>query len=96
MQLHTWKTEDTKCFSYHTGKSLLWVAALISVVLYIYAVLAYAGYQIYFEDPDNGSHCKTLFECVVSVFRLGLLNGALTTVSEQLTDLINLIGHNPT
>ena len=74
--------QETKLFFYHTGKSLLWVAALISVVIYIYAVVAYAGYQIYFDDSGNGSHCKTLFECVVSVFRLGLLNGALATVSE--------------
>ena len=70
------------CAHVHAGKSLLWVAALGAVVLYIYAVIAYAGYQMYFDDPGNSSHCKTLFECVVSVFRLGLLNGALVTVSE--------------
>lgn len=66
------------------GKSLLWVAALGAVVLYIYAVIAYAGYQMYFDDPGNSSHCKTLFECVVSVFRLGLLNGALVTNGDSI------------
>ena len=63
------------------GKSLLWVAALGFAVLYIYGVIAYAGYQVYYDDPGNSSHCKTLFQCVVSAIRLGLLNGAILTVS---------------
>ena len=63
-----------------TGRSLLWVGALGFVVLYIYAVIAYAGYQNYFENPDSSGHCRTLFQCSVSVIRLGLLGGALLTV----------------
>jgi inositol 1,4,5-triphosphate receptor type 1 len=66
------------------GKSLLWVAALGFAVLYIYGVIAYAGYQVYYDDPGNSSHCKTLFQCVVSAIRLGLLNGAILTNGDAL------------
>ena len=82
-QVHNTNQHLLLCYTcVHAGKSLLWVAALGAVVLYIYAVIAYAGYQMYFDDPESSSHCKTLIECVVSVFRLGLLNGALVSVSE--------------
>ena len=54
------------------------------VVLYIYGLVSYAAYQSYFDDPDGGSHCRTLFQCVVSVIRLGLIGGGgLVTVSSS-------------
>ena len=64
------------------GRSLFWVAMLGLVVLYIYGLVSYAAYQSYFDDPGSGSHCRTLFQCVVSVIRLGLIGGGgLVTVS---------------
>jgi inositol 1,4,5-triphosphate receptor type 1 len=56
-------------------KSLLWTLGLGLVVLYIYGAIAYAGYQSYYDDPESSSHCRTLFQCVVSVIRLGLIMG---------------------
>ena len=68
-----------------TGKSLLWTLGLGLVVLYIYGAIAYAGYQSYYDDPESSSHCRTLFQCVVSVIRLGLImGGGLVTVSTVL------------
>ena len=70
------------CFLSSSGRSLCWVGALELVVLYIYGVVSYAAYQNYFDDPRAGSHCRTLFQCVVSVIRLGMLSGGgLITVS---------------
>ena len=57
--------------------------ALGFIVLYIYGAIAYAGYQSYFDDPESSSYCRTLFQCVISVMRLGLImGGGLVTVSD--------------
>ena len=79
------KSVFTQCLSFIiTGRSLFWVAMLGLVVLYIYGLVSYAAYQSYFDDPESGSHCKTLFQCVVSVIRLGLIGGGgLVTVSSS-------------
>ena len=74
--------------SIHSGHSLFWVAMLGLVVLYIYGLVSYAAYQSYFDDPESGSHCRTLFQCVVSVIRLGLIGGGgLVTVSSSCSML---------
>lgn len=61
---------------YTLGKSLLWVAALGVVVLYIYAVVSFAFLHESFEKPDNDDatlFCYTLYECFVSTLRYGLI-----------------------
>ena len=58
------------------GKSLLWVAALGLVVLYIYAVVSFAFIHESFLAPDNDDatlFCSTLYECFVSTIRYGLI-----------------------
>ena len=60
-----------------TGKSLLWVAALGVVVLYIYAVVSFAFLHEAFEAPDNDDatlFCSTLYECFASTIRYGLID----------------------
>lgn len=59
------------------GKSLLWVAALGVVVLYIYAVVSFAFLHESFEAPDNDDatlFCSTLYECFASTIRYGLID----------------------
>ena len=58
------------------GKSLLWVAALGLVILYIYAVVSFAFIHESFLAPDNNDatlFCSTLYECFASTIRYGLL-----------------------
>ena len=58
------------------GKSLLWVAALGLVILYIYAVVSFAFLHESFEAPNNDDatlFCYTLYECFASTIRYGLL-----------------------
>ena len=66
MHFHTW----------YIGQSLLWVAALGLVVLYIYAVVSFAFLHESFQAPDNDDatlFCSTLYECFVSTIRYGLI-----------------------
>ena len=63
-------------YSIPTGKSLLWVAALGVVVLYIYAVVSFAFLHEAFQAPNNDDatlFCSTLYECFASTIRYGLL-----------------------
>ena len=59
------------------GKSLLWVAVLGLVVLYIYAVVSFAFIHESFLAPDNDDatlFCSTLYECFASTIRYGLID----------------------
>ena len=71
------------------GKSLLWVAALGVVVLYIYAVVSFAFLHESFQAPDNDDatlFCSTLYECFASTIRYGLIEN-LGLVLTIITDL---------
>ena len=58
------------------GKSLLWVAFLGLIVLYMYAVLSFVFlHESFFtQNPDVPLHCDDLSQCFVSVIRYGLLD----------------------
>ena len=61
----------------HAGIALLWVAILFLVVLYIYSVVSFAFLHESFLMPDNDDanlFCNTLFECLISVVRYGLID----------------------
>ena len=61
----------------HAGIALLWVAILFLVVLYIYSVVSFAFLHESFLMPDNDDanlFCNTLFECLISVLRYGLID----------------------
>lgn len=62
-----------------TGVSLLWVAALGGVVLYIYAVISFAFLHESADnedddDKDASLFCDTLGECLITVVRYGLID----------------------
>ncbi|PVD21456.1 hypothetical protein C0Q70_19629 [Pomacea canaliculata] len=54
------------------GMSLLWVAVLGFIVIYIYSLLGFALLRSYF-DPGSYLYCSTLIECTVTVIRYGLI-----------------------
>ena len=58
------------------GKSLLWVAALGIMVLFIYAVISFAFLHesFFVENPEFPLFCESLGQCFVSVMRYGLLD----------------------
>ena len=57
------------------GISLLWVAALGAVVLYIYAVISFAFLHESVNDlGENKLYCDTLSQCLISVIRWGLID----------------------
>ena len=58
-----------------TGISLIWVAILGLIVLFIYAVISFAFLHNYFRITDDASlYCQTLLECMYSVLRYGLID----------------------
>ncbi len=57
---------------YISGASLIWVAILGLVVLYIYALVAFAFFRASF-DQENLQYCHTLYECVITIIRFGLV-----------------------
>ncbi|EGD74759.1 inositol 1,4,5-trisphosphate receptor type 3 [Salpingoeca rosetta] len=56
------------------GQSLLWVAGLLCIVVYVYSFLIFAFLRrrVPYED---GYWCDTLFQCFVTSLRFGLMNG---------------------
>ncbi|XP_065894275.1 inositol 1,4,5-trisphosphate-gated calcium channel ITPR1-like isoform X2 [Dysidea avara] len=58
------------------GSSLLWVAALGLIVIYVYSVGTFAFMPNDFDsnDGDTNLFCGTLFECFVTVLEYGLLD----------------------
>jgi len=55
------------------GASLLWVAALGVVIIYIYSVAGFAFYRDTYSGA--GYFCDTLWECFISTLAYGLFNG---------------------
>ena len=56
------------------GVMLLYVAALVAIIIYIHSLFAFA-YVRHNLDKLQGQFCEDLFECFVTSFRMGLLNG---------------------
>ena len=63
--------------SAHIGLSLIWVAILGVIVLFIYAVVSFAFLHESFQAENNNDgdlFCSTLYECFASTIRYGLLD----------------------
>ena len=61
------------------GKSLVWVAILLVIIVYIYAVIAFAVFRTEFNSGTDGPgvFCDTLDQCLISVLRFGLIDNFL-------------------
>ncbi|XP_076449737.1 inositol 1,4,5-trisphosphate-gated calcium channel ITPR1-like isoform X2 [Babylonia areolata] len=64
------------------GMSLLWVAVLGFIVIYIYSLIGFALLRAYFK-PDDYLYCKTLFQCTVTVIRYGLIGDMFEEIKEN-------------
>ena len=53
---------------------LAYVGLLMLVIIYIYTLIAFAGLRRYY-DNSGGAYCDTLYQCLVSSLRMGLLAG---------------------
>ena len=60
----------------HAGISLLWVAILGLVVLYIYSVVSFAFLHesLLMPDAEANLFCETLFQCLITTIRYGLMD----------------------
>ncbi|BFZ12930.1 hypothetical protein BsWGS_15969 [Bradybaena similaris] len=67
------------------GMSLLWVAVLGFVVIYIYALIGFALLRASFEVTDN-LYCATLWQCTVTVIRYGLIGDMFQEIKDNPTD----------
>eukprot|EP00056_Hartaetosiga_gracilis_P013189 m.216420 g.216420 ORF g.216420 m.216420 type:complete len:1714 (-) comp13804_c0_seq6:90-5231(-) len=56
------------------GRTLLWVAALMGLIIYVYSFITFAFYRR-FLDHEEGYWCDDLFQCVVTTMRFGLMQG---------------------
>ena len=74
------------------GISLLWVAALGVVILFIYSVISFAFLHESFlaENDEDDLYCNNLFQCFITVIRYGLIDN-LGLVSQQLVALVLLV-----
>ena len=66
-----------------TGRSLLWVAVLGVIWLYIYALVGFGFFRSVF-DPKNELSCASLLQCTVTIIRYGLV-GDIDEVSPRMT-----------
>ena len=84
---------DNRLTKLHSGKSLLWVAALGLIVIYIYTVGTFVFMPSDFDNQDEGEvvrYCSTLFECSITVLAYGLLD-TIEVVSNMAIILVNLL-----
>ncbi|XP_065834186.1 inositol 1,4,5-trisphosphate receptor type 3-like isoform X2 [Oscarella lobularis] len=56
------------------GVSLLWVAAMMLIIIYVYSVVAFAFLRQSF-DRNEGLYCENLGQCFVTSLKFGLLSG---------------------
>lgn len=68
--------------SLFTGVSLLWVAILGIIVIYIYSLVGFSLLRAYFA-PGDYLYCSTLWQCTITVIRYGLI-GDMFEVSFML------------
>ena len=74
------------------GKSLLWVAILLLVILYCYAVISFAFLREELDDEENNRYCTRLDECFISVLRFGLIDSFLVSILHILPYISLLFG----
>ena len=64
------------------------VALLGLAIFYIYALIIFAFYRDWMWSANNGRHCRTIYECFISVLHHGLVEGPYT-VNIPLTIIIH-------
>ena len=69
------------------AKQLILMACFIFSLLLIYAVLSFAIMSSFFKADDDHHFCTTLFQCLVTVTREGLLNGFGVSYNYVVKDL---------
>ncbi|XP_060075349.1 inositol 1,4,5-trisphosphate receptor type 1-like [Ylistrum balloti] len=68
------------------GISLLWVAILGMIVIYIYALVGFALLREFFT-PGDYLYCTNLWQCTITVMRYGLIGDMFETIHQ--TELRN-------
>ncbi|WAR13612.1 ITPR1-like protein [Mya arenaria] len=64
------------------GVSLLWVAILGFIVIYIYSLVGFSLLRAYFA-PGDYLYCSTLWQCTVTVIRYGLIGDMFEVVKQS-------------
>nr|XP_019924346.2 inositol 1,4,5-trisphosphate receptor type 1 isoform X2 [Crassostrea gigas] len=64
------------------GVSLLWVAILGLIVIYIYALVGFSLLRAYFS-PGEYLYCSTLWQCTVTVIRYGLIGDMFDNIKHN-------------
>lgn len=75
-------TNNINCYcnhSYLSAGQLISLFLLMFIIIYMYSIASFIFWHDLF-DIDQGQFCRTLGECVVTIFRAGLLD-TLGTVS---------------
>ena len=75
------------CHAPSIAKQLFLMACFIFSLLLIYAVLSFAIMSSFFKADDDHHFCTTLFQCLVTVTREGLLNGFGVSYNYVVKDL---------
>ena len=69
------------------------MVCFIFSLLLIYAVLSFAIMSSFFNADDDNHFCTTLFQCLVTVTREGLLNGFGVSYNYTEQDLVFSLVH---
>ena len=67
------------------GRSLIWVSVLGAVVMYQFALAAFAylRYTMDVQRPDASLFCGTLFQCTATIMRYGLVGEIFEVLISQ-------------
>ena len=67
----------------YLGKSLIWVSLLGAVVMFQFALAAFAylRYTMDIQREDASLFCGTLFQCTATIIRYGLIGDIFEVVT---------------
>ncbi|KAL5005127.1 hypothetical protein ScPMuIL_018583 [Solemya velum] len=68
------------------GRSLLMVALLGLAFFWIYSLIGFAYYREFMLKEDSGRHCRTLYQCFVTLIHHGLVDSPYSTFEGMLDD----------
>ncbi|XP_053404101.1 inositol 1,4,5-trisphosphate receptor type 3-like isoform X2 [Mercenaria mercenaria] len=75
------------------GKALLMVTLLALAIFYIYSLVIFAFYRGWMWSAEDGRHCRTIYECFISVLHHGLVDGLYSHFERQMgSDFPQAIG----
>ncbi|XP_048744986.2 inositol 1,4,5-trisphosphate receptor type 2-like isoform X4 [Ostrea edulis] len=75
------------------GKSLLMVALLGLAVFFCYSLISFAFFRESFFKEADGRHCRTVYQCFITMIHHGFVDSPYTTIEALMDDQWDKVIH---